>query len=108
MAKASSTMPKELRVARAEIEKGIDRVARSVGEIRVALERAERKIEADARGRIRALRKEAKAELAVVLRDGGRRSARSAASPPRRPIRGATSTRRQSAPSGRRGRWPSR
>jgi hypothetical protein len=66
MAKARVTMSREARKARAEIEKGVDRVARSVGEIRVALRRAERKIEADARDRVRELRKLATAELAVL------------------------------------------
>jgi hypothetical protein len=59
-------MSREARAARVEIEKGVDRVARSVAEIQVALRRAERKIEADARARIRDLRKEAKAQLAVL------------------------------------------
>jgi hypothetical protein len=66
MAKARATMSREARAARIEIEKGVDRVARSVAEIRVALRRAERKIEADARDRIRALRREAKAQVAVL------------------------------------------
>jgi hypothetical protein len=66
MAKTRTTMSREVRAARAEIEKGVDRVARSVAEIRVALRRTERKIEADARDRIRALRKEAKAQLGVL------------------------------------------
>jgi hypothetical protein len=50
-------MSREVRAARVEIEKGVDGVARSVAEIQVALRRAERKIE---------LRKEAKAQLAVL------------------------------------------
>jgi hypothetical protein len=65
-AKARRTMSREARAARVEIEKGVERVARSVAEIQVALRRAERRIEADARARIRALRREAKAQLAVL------------------------------------------
>ena len=66
MAKRRVTMSREARAARAEIARGVDRMARSVAEIRVVLGRTERKIEADARDRIRALRKEAKAQLAVL------------------------------------------
>ena len=66
MAKARATKSREARAARAEIEKGVDRLARSVTEIGVVLKRAERKIEADARDRIRALRKDAKTQLAVL------------------------------------------
>jgi hypothetical protein len=66
MPKARTTMPREVRAARAEIEKGVDHVARSVAQIQVALRRAERKIETDARDRVRELRREAKAQLAVL------------------------------------------
>ena len=66
MATRRPTMSREARAARAEIQKGVDRVARSVAQIRVALERAERRIEADARDRIRVLRREAKAQVAVL------------------------------------------
>jgi hypothetical protein len=59
-------MSREARAARAEIQRGLDHVARSVTEIGVALERAERRIESDARDRIRTLRKEAKAQVAVL------------------------------------------
>ena len=50
MPKARAKMSREVRAARAEIQKGVDRVARSVAEIQVALRRAKRKIEADAGG----------------------------------------------------------
>jgi hypothetical protein len=59
-------MSREVRAAYVEIEKGVDRVARSVAEIQVALRHAERKIEADARDRVRELRRDAKAQLAVL------------------------------------------
>jgi hypothetical protein len=66
MAKARVTMSREARAARAEIERGVERAARSVAQIQVGLRRAERSIEADARRRIRQLRKEAKTQLTVV------------------------------------------
>lgn len=75
MAKGRTKMPREIRAARVEIEKGVDQVARSVADIQRALRRAERGIEADARARIRDLRKEAKAQLAVV-RERRREAAR--------------------------------
>jgi hypothetical protein len=52
--------PQSLRTGRVdpvEIQKRAERLARSVGEIQVALGRAEEKIEADARQRIEMLRK---------------------------------------------------
>jgi hypothetical protein len=75
MAKARVRIPRDVRAARAEIQKGVHRVARSVAEIQAALRRAERKVEADARERIRELRKDAKAQL-VVLRARRREAAR--------------------------------
>jgi hypothetical protein len=59
-------MSREARAARVEIEKGVAHMARSVREIRALLRRTERRIEADARDRIRGLRKEAKAQLTVL------------------------------------------
>src|SRR5581483_4330993 len=66
MAKARAAASREVRDARVEIEKGVARVARSVAEIQAALGRAERMIEANARERIRELRKEAKGQLALL------------------------------------------
>jgi hypothetical protein len=63
---ATKTMPREVRLARVEVEKAVDHLGRSVGDIQQALRRAERTIEADARDRIRALRKEAKTQLAAL------------------------------------------
>jgi len=66
MPKARPRVSREVRAARAEIERGIARVARSAAEIQVALRHAERRIESDARDRVRALRKEAKAQMALL------------------------------------------
>ena len=64
MAKAATkAMPREVRLARVEVEKAVDHLGRSVTDIQQALRRAERTIEADARARISALRKEAKTQL---------------------------------------------
>lgn len=52
---------------RVDVEKGVDRLARSVDLIQVSLRRAEKKIETDARKRIGQLRKDARKQL-VVLR----------------------------------------
>lgn len=53
----------EARAAYAEVEKGVRNLGKSIAEIRRGLTKAERKIEADARARIRALRAEAKGQL---------------------------------------------
>jgi hypothetical protein len=78
MAKARGTMAREVRAAYREVEKGVGRVARSAADIQVALRHAERKIEADARRRIRDLRSEAKTHLAA-LRSRRREAARTLA-----------------------------
>jgi hypothetical protein len=52
--------------ARVDVEKGVDRLARSVDQIQVSLRRAEEKIEADARKRVRKLRKDARTQLTVL------------------------------------------
>jgi hypothetical protein len=62
MAKGSAPMSREVKAAYREIEKGVDHLARSIKEIRVGLRQAERKIEADARTRVRELRKEARTQ----------------------------------------------
>jgi hypothetical protein len=66
MVKRSAPMSQEARAAHREIRKGLDRLARSIKEIRIGLRKTERRIEADARRRIRALRAEARAQLAVL------------------------------------------
>lgn len=58
-----SKLPLEVRAAYTEIEGGVRSLGRSIAEIRFCLRKAERKIEADARARIRALRQEARAQL---------------------------------------------
>jgi len=63
------------RVRRFDVEKRVERLARSVAEIEVALRGAERKIEADARKRIHTLHNEARSEL-VVLRGHQREATR--------------------------------
>ena len=55
------------RVGRVDVEKRVERLARLVAEIEVALRRAEGAIEADARERIQMLRKSANDQL-VLLR----------------------------------------
>jgi hypothetical protein len=54
------------RVGRVDVEKRVERLARLVAEIEVALRRAEGEIEADARERIQMLRKEANEQLALL------------------------------------------
>jgi len=51
-----------------EIQRGVQHLERSISEIQRGLRDAERAIEADARQRIRALRKDASAELAALRR----------------------------------------
>ena len=59
-------LSREAKVAYAEIQKGVSQLTRSVAEIHRSLRKAEQRIEADARARIRDLRKEARTQLAVV------------------------------------------
>ncbi len=71
--RAGGTMPnrraqssRAARVGRLDVEKCVDRLARSTAEIEVAIRRAEGNIEAHARERIHALRNEARRQLAVL------------------------------------------
>ena len=64
------------RVGGVAVRKRVDRLARSVAEIEVALRRAEAKIVADAWERIHTLRKEAMEQLAVLRGHQGRTSSR--------------------------------
>jgi hypothetical protein len=59
-------LSREAKVAHAEIQKGVSQLKRSAAEINRSLRKAEQRIEADARARIRDLRKEARTQLAVV------------------------------------------
>jgi hypothetical protein len=65
----SSTMqrlsPAE-KAAYGEIKQGIKHVEKSIGEVQKGLRKAEKAIEADAKQRIRELRKEGKAQLAAL------------------------------------------
>jgi len=53
----------EAKAARRELQKGVDHLNKSIAEARRGLRKVEQKIEADARARIRELRKEARAQL---------------------------------------------
>lgn len=61
--KARAAMPREVRAAYGEIQKGVRHLDASIADLRAGLRRAERKIEADARRRISTLRREARAQL---------------------------------------------
>jgi hypothetical protein len=61
--RARIAMPREVRAAYGEIQKGVEHLDASIADIRSGLRRAERMIEANARRRIRALRNEARTEL---------------------------------------------
>ena len=56
------------RAAYGEIKRGVAHLEKSIGEIQKGLRDAERLIEADARKRVRALRKDASAEIAALRR----------------------------------------
>jgi len=64
--RARAAMSREARAAYGEIQQGVRHLEKSITEIRQGLRRAEHKIEADARGRIRELRKEARAQLGIL------------------------------------------
>ena len=57
------------RVAYDEIKRGVQHLEKSIGEIQTGLRDAERQIEADARKRIRALRRDASTQLATLKRN---------------------------------------
>ena len=56
----------EARAAYGEIKQGIRHLEKSIGEINRGLRAAERKIEADARARVRELRTQGRAQLAAL------------------------------------------
>jgi ElaB/YqjD/DUF883 family membrane-anchored ribosome-binding protein len=73
--RARKGMSREARAAYGEIQQGVKNLEKSITEIRRGVGKAERKIEADARARIRELRKDAAAQLALLKRkqrDAGR------------------------------------
>lgn len=59
-------MPREVRAAYGEIQKGVAHLDESIVDLRAGLRRAEQKIEADARRQIRALRTEARTQLKAL------------------------------------------
>ena len=61
-----AAIPRERRVAYGEIKRGVQHLEKSIGEIQQGLRDAERQIEADARARIRALRKDARKQLTAL------------------------------------------
>ena len=56
----------EAKAAQRELVKGVDHLKKSIADARRALRTAEQKIEADARARIRELRKEARVQLTTL------------------------------------------
>ncbi|HXK24622.1 MAG TPA: hypothetical protein VMS55_18275 [Myxococcota bacterium] len=63
---ASAATSREKRAAYGEIKRGVAHLERSIGEIQKGLREAERQIEADARARVRALRRDARGRLAAL------------------------------------------
>jgi len=63
---AHPALPPEAKAAYGEIKQGIGHLEKSIGEIQRGLRKAEQKIEADARARVRELRKESRAQLDVL------------------------------------------
>jgi len=64
--KRRAKMSPEVKAAYAEVEAGVRSLGRSIAEIRQGLKKTERKIEAEARARIRALREEARGQLKAL------------------------------------------
>lgn len=64
--RAQAVMSREARATYAEIQQGVRNLEKSIGEIQRGLRKAEQRIEADARGRIRELRKDARAQLSLL------------------------------------------
>jgi hypothetical protein len=64
--RARKALSREAQAAYAEVQQGVRDLEKSIGEVQRGLRRAEQKIEADARVRIRDLRKDAGAQLDVL------------------------------------------
>jgi len=64
--RAQKPMSREARIVYAEVQQGVRHLEKSIAEIQRGLHRAERKLEADARARIRELRKDARAQLTLL------------------------------------------
>ena len=60
------TRSREAKAAYGEIQKGLQQLTRSISDAQKGLRQAERRIEADARARIKELRKEATAQIATL------------------------------------------
>lgn len=73
--RVKKAIPHEARAAYGEIQQAVKHLETSIGEIQQGLRKAERKLEADARTRIRELRKDARAQL-MVLKAKQREAAR--------------------------------
>jgi cell division septum initiation protein DivIVA len=63
---ARGAMSREAKAAYTEIQKGVKRLEQSIADIRRGLGKAEKRIEADARQRIRRLRAEARTQVKVL------------------------------------------
>jgi hypothetical protein len=61
-----ATMSREAKAAYGEVQSGVKSLERAIEDIRRGLAKAEKQIEADARQRVRDLRKEAHAQLGVL------------------------------------------
>ena len=64
--KAVSCLSREARAVYGEIQKGVKDLEKSIAEIQRGLRKAEQKVAADARARIRDLRKDARTQLEVL------------------------------------------
>ncbi len=63
---ARPKLPKEVRAAYVEVQGGVRTLGKSIRDVQQSLQRAEKHIEAEARARITALRKEAKSQIATL------------------------------------------
>ncbi len=61
-----ATIPPEAKAAYGELQKGLRQLTRSIADVQKGLRQAEHRIEADARVRIRELRKEARVQIAML------------------------------------------
>jgi hypothetical protein len=61
-----ASISREKRAAYGEIRQGVKHLEKSIGEIQKGMRKAERRIEADARARVREPRKDARTQLVVV------------------------------------------
>jgi len=66
MAKSQANPSPAAKAAFGKVQKGVDRLARSIADVEADLRRTERKIEADARGRIQRLRSDIRKQLSVM------------------------------------------